>query len=80
MASPDQRAEGSGPEGFGLAWPEADIQPSPERAEAIPGILGLLIIRGDRLGLAGDITPLIEHQDPQLTDKITRNPRSGRVF
>jgi ApbE superfamily uncharacterized protein (UPF0280 family) len=63
-----------------LVSTEADIQPALERVGAIPGILGILIIKGDKLGMTGELPPLIKHQDPQFTGKITKDPRSGWVF
>ena len=63
-----------------LVSTEADIQPALERVGAIPGILGLLIIKGDKLGMTGELPPLVKHQDPQFTDKITKDPRSGWVL
>jgi uncharacterized protein len=63
-----------------LVSTEADIQPTLERVGAIPGILGLLIIKGGKLGMTGVLPPLIKHHDQHFADKITKDPRSGWVF
>jgi ApbE superfamily uncharacterized protein (UPF0280 family) len=63
-----------------LVRTEADIQSALDRVGAIPGILGVLIIKGDKLGMTGGLPPLVKLQDPHFVDKITRDPRSGLVF
>ncbi|MFH2115751.1 MAG: UPF0280 family protein, partial [Spirochaetota bacterium] len=63
-----------------LVSTEADIQPALDRVGSIPGILGVLIIKGDKLGMTGELPPLIKHDDPRFTDKITKDPRSGWLF
>ena len=63
-----------------LVSTEADIQSALDRVGSIPGILGLLIIKGDKLGMTGQLPPLVKHQDPRFEDKITKDPRSGWVF
>jgi hypothetical protein len=57
-----------------------DIEPTLARVAAIPGILGLLLIKGDRIGLCGDLPALVKLGDPHFRDKITRHPRSGLVL
>ncbi len=63
-----------------LVSTEADIEPALERVGSIPGILGVLIIKGDKLGMTGELPPLVRHEDPRFQSKITRDPRSGLVF
>jgi ApbE superfamily uncharacterized protein (UPF0280 family) len=63
-----------------LVRTEADIQSALDRVGSIPGILGVLIIKGDKLGMTGGLPPLVKHHDPRFEDKVTRDPRSGWVF
>lgn len=63
-----------------LVKTEADIEEALERVGAIPGIRGVLIIKGDKLGMKGELPPLVKHNDPHLREKITNDPRSGWVF
>jgi uncharacterized protein len=63
-----------------LVSTEADIQSALDRVGSIPGILGVLIIKGDKLGMTGELPPLIKHEDTRLVDKITKDPRSGWLF
>jgi ApbE superfamily uncharacterized protein (UPF0280 family) len=44
-----------------------------ERIHALPGIGGVLIIKADRVGMAGDLPELIRHTDPAFPGKITRD-------
>ena len=48
-----------------------------ERISALPGIRGVLIIKADKVGVAGDLPELIRHDDPAFSSKITRDARSG---
>jgi ApbE superfamily uncharacterized protein (UPF0280 family) len=47
-----------------------DIKQALERILAIPGILGVLIVEEDKMGLAGDLPSLVRHQDESIRDKI----------
>lgn len=57
-----------------------DIDPTLERVLKIPGIAGVLIVKGDKIGLAGDLPPLVEHTDPEFKKKITRDKLSGLII
>lgn len=46
-----------------------DVEAAVERMAAVPGIRGALIIQGDRVGLAGDLPPLVRSRDPRFADK-----------
>ncbi len=63
-----------------LVKTEDDVTPTLERIMAIPGILGLLIVKNDRIGLMGELPELIRHGDRSFTDKITRDKDSGLVL
>jgi hypothetical protein len=39
-----------------------DVNPALERITAIEGILGVMIIKNDRVGLAGQLPPLVKIQ------------------
>jgi uncharacterized protein len=47
----------------------ADVQPALERLMEIPGIRGVLIVQEDRVGVAGDLPPIIRCQDPGFKGK-----------
>ena len=51
----------------------------PSRVSGLPGIEGVLIIKADRVGVAGMLPELIRHSDPAFSDKITRDARSGTM-
>ncbi|MBU0926459.1 MAG: UPF0280 family protein [Spirochaetes bacterium] len=57
-----------------------DIDRALAAAGDIPGVLGVLIVKGDRIGMRGDLPPLVRNGDPRFLDKITRDPFSGYVF
>jgi uncharacterized protein len=48
-----------------------DVNPALEEALAIPGILGVLVVKDDQIGLAGDLPDLVKHTDIRVKDKIT---------
>ena len=50
----------------------ADIQSTLDEISAIPGISGLMIIKGDSVGMAGDLPEIISNADPEMINKITR--------
>ena len=50
----------------------SDIQGTLNDISAIPGILGLMIIKGDSVGIVGDLPEIISNADPDLINKITR--------
>jgi ApbE superfamily uncharacterized protein (UPF0280 family) len=47
----------------------ADVEPVLERVMAIPGICGVLIVKDDRVGVAGDLPPLVKCEDPDFALK-----------
>jgi ApbE superfamily uncharacterized protein (UPF0280 family) len=50
-----------------------------ERISALPGIRGVLIIKANKVGVAGDLPELIRHDDPTFASKITKDARSGAL-
>ncbi len=50
----------------------SDIQMTVDGISAIPGISGLMIIKGDSVGMAGDLPEIISNGDPEIMNKITR--------
>lgn len=52
-----------------------DLDSTLERILAIEGVDGLLLVKGDRIALAGDLPPLVRNRDAELTVKVTRDPR-----
>lgn len=55
----------------------ADIDAALERVMAIPGIAGVLLVKNERVGLAGNLPPLVRNTDPSSDRKITRDRRSS---
>lgn len=51
----------------------SDIQRTLDEISAIPGILGLMIIKGDSIGMEGDLPEIISNTDPEMISKITRH-------
>jgi hypothetical protein len=47
----------------------ADVQPALERIMAIPGIEAVLLVKDDRVGVAGDMPPLVRCEDPAFEGK-----------
>lgn len=52
------------------------LQESVEAAINIPGINGILALKGDKMAVAGKIPELIRHGDPELRAKVTRHDLS----
>ncbi len=46
-----------------------DVEPTLERVMAIPGIEGVLIVKDDRVGVAGDLPRLVKCDDPDFALK-----------
>jgi len=54
-----------------------NIETALDRIVAIDGVDGALIVQGDRIGLAGDLPPLVRNRDAELGRKVTRDPSGG---
>ena len=46
-----------------------DVEPALERAMSIPGVLGVLIVKDDRVGVAGDLPRVVACDDPDFALK-----------
>ena len=53
-----------------------DIDRALEQIAAIDGVDGLLLVKGQRVGLIGRLPPLVRNRDRDLTLKVTRDPQS----
>jgi len=53
-----------------------DIEPTLELVSSIDGIGGLLLVCGDRIGVAGNLPPIVRNRDADLGRKVTRDPNS----
>jgi len=51
-----------------------DLDGALERIAAIAGVAGVLLVKGDRVGLVGDLPPLAPNRDAELRLKVTRDP------
>jgi ApbE superfamily uncharacterized protein (UPF0280 family) len=56
---------------------ESDLPGALERVAGLPGVSGLLLVKGDKIGVAGRLPRLIRHADARYDLKITRDPGSG---
>jgi ApbE superfamily uncharacterized protein (UPF0280 family) len=54
-----------------------DVSEVLERVAALTGVLGVLIVKADNVGMAGELPELIRHDDPDFSNKITKDARSG---
>ncbi len=59
---------------------ESDIEAAVNEILPIPGILGLVVIKGQRIGMGGWTPELIRNRDADLTSKVTRDPRANWVI
>jgi ApbE superfamily uncharacterized protein (UPF0280 family) len=46
-----------------------DVEPALARLMEIPGVAGVLIVKDDRVGVAGDLPPLVKCEDPDFALK-----------
>ena len=53
-----------------------DIEPVLEQISAIEGVGGVLLVKGDRIGVAGDLPPIVRNRDAELGKKVTRDPNA----
>jgi len=53
-----------------------DIDPALAEITAIDGVSGVLLVKGDRIGLGGHLPDLVANRDAELALKVTRDPRS----
>jgi hypothetical protein len=54
-----------------------DVDATLEAISAIQGVAGVLLVKDDRIGLAGRLPKLVHNRDVELSLKITRDPRSA---
>lgn len=63
-----------------LVRTEADIPAALQHVAAIPGVSGLLLVKGGKIGVAGKLPRLVRHVDERYAIKITRDPASGMAI
>jgi ApbE superfamily uncharacterized protein (UPF0280 family) len=56
---------------------ESDIPAALQRVSGLPGVSGLLLVKGEKVGIAGRIPRLVRHLEARYDLKITRDPASG---
>jgi len=54
-----------------------DIEPALERVAGIPGVDGVLIVKGSSVGLKGNLPALVRNRDAVAVSKITRDRDSS---
>ncbi len=60
-----------------LVQTEKDINSAIERIMEIENILGIMLIKNDKIGMAGHIPELVRNRDTELINKITRDKMSN---
>ena len=55
-----------------------DVDCALAQVSGIAGIQGVLLVKGDRVGLAGELPRLVKNADASTPDKVTRAPRSQK--
>ena len=55
---------------------EADLTPVLDDVGAIPGIEGIFAVHSGKVGMWGDLPPLVRNEDGEARRKITRDLRS----
>jgi uncharacterized protein len=53
---------------------ESDIGFALEQVMKVDGVRGALIVKGEKIGLAGDLPKLVRNRDKLLSEKVTRFP------
>ncbi|OGV63057.1 MAG: hypothetical protein A3K19_16145 [Lentisphaerae bacterium RIFOXYB12_FULL_65_16] len=71
-------ADAAATQACNLVRTQEDIEPVLARIRAIPGISGLLLVKDERVGLMGDLPPLVRNADPDVGAKVTRDA-AGQV-
>jgi len=56
---------------------QADMAPVMDKIMRISGILGIMLIKDDRIGMDGDVPELIRNADPEMIGKVTRDKNSN---
>ncbi len=69
-------ADAAATDGCNRIKKESDLNPVVERISHIPGIMGILAIKNDKIGLSGDLPELIKFSDPRFKNKITMDETS----
>ena len=57
---------------------EEDIEPALNEAAVIPGLRGVLAVKGERMGLWGKLPKLVRNKDPRTQAIITKDYRHQR--
>jgi len=63
-----------------LVREERDIGPALERVCSVPGVIGALVILGEKIGIKGDLPRLVRIGDGAFASKITRDRLSSFRF
>jgi ApbE superfamily uncharacterized protein (UPF0280 family) len=59
---------------------ESDLPGALRRVAGLPGVSGLLLVKGEKVGMAGRIPRLVRHLDARYDLKITRDAASGAAI
>ncbi len=70
-------ADAAATQAANLVRAPADVDAALERIGAIDGVDGVLLVKGDRVGLVGELPALAPNRDAELSMKVTRDPGSG---
>ncbi|MBO7535165.1 MAG: hypothetical protein J6T46_14335, partial [Victivallales bacterium] len=61
-----------------VATPE-DLEPTAARILAVPGVLGVLLVKSDRMAIQGTLPELVRNADSDTLLKITRDVNSQQL-
>ena len=66
-------ADAAAPQACNYVKTEQDIQKTLDRIMSIEGILGILIIKNDKIGIAGSFPEIVKNRDINAAGKVTRD-------
>ena len=74
VVSPDASlADAAATHAANLVKTPEDIEPTLDHITGIEGVSGVLLVQGDRIGIAGDLPPIVRNRDADLGRKVTRD-------
>ena len=66
-------ADAAATQGCNMVKKEEDIQAALDKIMSIKGVLGILVIKNDKIGIAGRFPELVKNTDIHAKDKVTKD-------